>query len=301
MADLPAATTPDYRLLSGETAARGVRRVALGRIDSAQGHLRGAAGGDAAKAVHETRKDLKKLRSLLRLVRKPIGRKTYRRENRRFRDAAQLLGDARDAEVRLQTVAALRERYGEEVPADLDLAERLQRDLARESISEAAVEAALIAIGGGTETMSGLDLDREEGFDLLRAGIERSYRRGRSCLEAVERHPSPAAVHAWRKRVKDLWYHLRLLRDTWPAGIEGPEKEAHALADLLGDHHDLTILIEVLSGQEGDVAMRELAERRQGELLADALPLGRRLYAERPRRFADRLGSYWDAWAPPAG
>ena len=29
------------------------------------------------------------------------------------------------------------------------------------------------------------------------------------------RDPSPEHLHDWRKRVKDLWYHLRLLRDAW--------------------------------------------------------------------------------------
>ncbi len=39
-----------------------------------------------------------------------------------------------------------------------------------------------------------------------------------------------------------------------------------------------------------------LIERRQGELLAAALPLGARLYAETPSRFAARLQVYWRAW-----
>jgi hypothetical protein len=108
--------------------------------------------------------------------------------------------------------------------------------------------------------------------------------------------PQPEAVHEWRKRVKDLWYHLRLVRHSWPAAIKGPEKEAHALADLLGDHHDLTVLSAELADEGDEALLGALAERRQGELLADAIPLGRRLYAEKPKRFGRRLGSYWDAW-----
>ena len=103
-------------------------------------------------------------------------------------------------------------------------------------------------------------------------------------------------MHEWRKRVKDLWYHLRLLHDVWPAALAGPEQEAHALSDLLGDHHDLTVLIEELRDGEEERLVGELAERRQGELLAEAIPLGRRLYAEKPGRFGGRLEAYWGAW-----
>ena len=41
-----------------------------------------------------------------------------------------------------------------------------------------------------------------------------------------------------------------------------------------------------------------LAERRQGELIEEALPSGDRLYAETPRRFTERLAAYWDASHP---
>jgi hypothetical protein len=39
----------------------------------------------------------------------------------------------------------------------------------------------------------------------------------------------------------------------------------------------------------------EIAGRRAG-LQADALALGRRLYAERPGAFARRLEGWWEAW-----
>ena len=38
--------------------------------------------------MHEARKDMKKLRALLRLARGELGGQTYERENARFRDAA---------------------------------------------------------------------------------------------------------------------------------------------------------------------------------------------------------------------
>jgi CHAD domain len=90
-----------YRLREGEVVADGIRRIATGRADTAIDHLRNGVDEDFATAVHEARKDLKKLRSVIRFVREPLGDDVYRAENDRYRDAAQLLSGARDAEVKL--------------------------------------------------------------------------------------------------------------------------------------------------------------------------------------------------------
>ena len=65
---------------------------------------------DLAASIHGARKDLKKLRALLRLVREELGTALFKVENHRYRDAGQLLAGSRDAEVKLQTLIALRSR-----------------------------------------------------------------------------------------------------------------------------------------------------------------------------------------------
>src|SRR5438045_3466194 len=99
--------TRAYRLLPGEPMPDAVRRVALGRVNHALAQLDGKAESDSATAIHELRKDLKKLRSLLRLMRSQLGRETYRRENDALRQAGRRLSGARDAEVMLQTLEEL--------------------------------------------------------------------------------------------------------------------------------------------------------------------------------------------------
>ncbi len=300
-------TSRAYRLHDDEEPGEGIRRAARGRVETAVEQLRDEAGEDLATAVHDTRKDMKKLRSLLRLVRDDLGRERYRAESARYREAARLLSGARDAEVKLKTLAALREHYPDEAPPVEQLQDALETErdrLAGEAddpeVRERLDEAAEAIEEGGT------DVDAWEfghgGFDLMRPGLEREYRRGRRALRAVRRDPSAEAVHDWRKRVKDLWYHLRLLHEVWPATMKGAADEAHALSDLLGDHHDLTVLID--DGREqapDDPGLGELitlAERRQAELLAEALPMGERLYAEKPRRFGRRVARYWAVSRP---
>ena len=71
------------------------------------------------------------------------------------------------------------------------------------------------------------------------------------------------------------------------------------LADLLGDHHGLTVLHEDLKARKelSDKKMLMTAiERRQDKLLDGALDLGARLYAEKPKALLGRLSVYWESW-----
>jgi hypothetical protein len=138
-----------------------------------------------------------------------------------------------------------------------------------------------------------------DGFEALEGGLRRIYRRGRRAWRAVEDEPTTENLHEWRKRGKDHWYHLTLLRDSWPAVLGTTADEAHALSDRLGEDHDLAVL-HGWAHEHGSELERfdEAVERRRAELQADALTLGRRLYAERPRAFVARLAGYWLAWRP---
>jgi CHAD domain-containing protein len=80
-----------FRFTPGEPVPDEVRRVARGRIDHALDELRGRSDSSREEAVHEARKDMKKLRALLRLVRGELGDDVYRAENACFRDTARRL------------------------------------------------------------------------------------------------------------------------------------------------------------------------------------------------------------------
>ena len=60
-------------------------------MDDAIDQLRGEAGTEPAEAIDEARKDVKKIRSALRLVRDEIGDDVWRRENDHYRDVARKL------------------------------------------------------------------------------------------------------------------------------------------------------------------------------------------------------------------
>src|ERR1700730_2120460 len=89
-----------FTLLPGERLADGLRRMALGQLDLAIELLAGEDGGKPGeKAVHETRKALKRLRALLKLLEDELGEQIFARETAVLREAGRRLAAARDAEV----------------------------------------------------------------------------------------------------------------------------------------------------------------------------------------------------------
>ena len=83
--------------------------------------------------------------------------------------------------------------------------------------------------------------------------------------------------------------------------MRGHAEDAHRLADLLGDDHDLAVLRSTLVELDGQIPrdldpVLGLIEHRRAQLQTEAMFLGERLYAEKPKAFVRRLRRYWRAW-----
>jgi len=87
-----------------ESTAKGVRRLARGRIKQALGCLHDCR---QAEAIHCARKEIKKARAVLRLVRARIAKKRYCRQIDLLRKAAKNLAPVRDAHVNSRTLKDL--------------------------------------------------------------------------------------------------------------------------------------------------------------------------------------------------
>jgi len=293
-----------YRLSFADPVPNGVRQCAREQLADAVERLE-RASEDSVKAVHEARKDLKKTRALLRLVRPALGRSAYRLENDALRDIGLALSGARDADVRVATAQKLAEQAAGRLPADVF-----------DALREALVAQAAAANGEGGDAgrfapvierlhaaelrIEAWPLDAAD-WDTVVAGITRAYVRGREAFAVARAAPEPELLHAWRKRAKDLWYHQRLLGPAWPDLLEAQAEAAHGLSELLGDDHDLAVLDERLADDAPPLApvvdaqraeLRALIAHRSGELCAEAFRLGRRIYAEPPKAFTRRLARY---------
>ena len=97
-----------------ESPTRAVRRLSRERIGKALDYLRQC---DRLEAIHSVRKEIKKVRATLGLVRGKMGENTYRKRVKTLRAAAKRLQDPRDARVRPQALERLVEHFKNRLPA----------------------------------------------------------------------------------------------------------------------------------------------------------------------------------------
>lgn len=255
--------------------------------------------------MHDARKRLKKARAAVRLARADLGRDVQRTETAALGGAARRMSGVRDAHVLLETLAALDE-HATALPTaavgDLRAAlERRRDELHAAALQDGDVVGEVTAqIAAVRERAREWPL-RDEGFGSVAKSLQRIYRRGRGAMDAAVEQGDDESWHDWRKRVKDLWYALRILEPIAARQLKGMVAEADRLSEVLGDHNDIAVLGEALEEHAGALdkgqleLMRAAINRRRDELRLAAVPLGRRLYAEAPKRFVRRTRSYWKA------
>jgi CHAD domain-containing protein len=293
-------------LQPSESGTEGVRRIARAQIAKALSALDAKSLSD--ERVHAARKELKKARASVRLLRNALGEAVYNRENAALRDCARPLSRIRDGKVLVDTLDRLTERFG--AAADAIPLEALRRALVRQraGIRRATLKGTVAmtshreALRKAYERTARWPVGKR-GWSVVGAGFQRIYCKGRKALAASEADRTPTNLHEWRKQVKYFWHQLQALQPLWPGPIGELADQAHQLADYLGDDHDLSVLrAHVLESKEAfpNVGMRgallSLIDRRRTELRDKAIVLGRRLYQEKPAAIEARFSQYWRDW-----
>ncbi|MDQ2712877.1 MAG: CHAD domain-containing protein [Acidobacteriota bacterium] len=295
-----------YRLIASESVPEGIQRVVREEIRSATETLRKEAKGQRDEAVHEARKSIKKVRGVLRLVKPQLGQ-TYRQENTRFRDVGRQLSDLRDAAALLEVFDELTEKFkdvldSKGLKAVRQGLEQDKREIEQHLNAAKVVQRASAILHSAELRLTKWPL-REDGFHALAPGLKQTYRRGRRALKLAKKRETPGAYHDFRKRVKDHWYHVRLLEGVWTGVMEAHEKSLKDLETWLGDDHNLVVLREKLEANPDSyggeavvpVFLAVVAEH-QNQLRENSISLGERVYTERPSVFVHNIGKLWKTW-----
>lgn len=267
-----------------------VRSIAGEQIDKA---LDGAkSGDDFDKTVHALRRRCKKIRGLLRLVEPNF--EDFKAENSAVRDAADLLGGARDARVMVETLDSLTVA-GHTQRARSYLVDRADRSAsAFEDKDPLGRFANIFTELGGRAKHWSFDT---HGFGLVGEGLEKTYKAFLTDFDLAERNRDAVAMHEWRKRSKHHWYHVTLLVRSAPDLLEPRAKALDHLGEYLGDHHNLAVLQEALTRTSDEIGdsgpILAAIEKQQQELAGKAFALGRQLAAEKPRALHNRFEAYW--------
>jgi CHAD domain-containing protein len=268
-------------LLPGEPPAQGLRRMVLGQLDLAIEML--AADNSAtptAEAVHETRKALKRLRTLVKLLEDDLGAQAAASERAILRDAGRRLAGARDAEVMVSTLEALLQRHPRKLARRAGVRRLRGRLLAEREhatarlLADRVVRAQVVSdLRAVRARMAAWTPAGGSGIRSLEPALKRLYGQGRRRYVRASqgRGDRVTAMHRWRKSVKDLRYAAEALSRTHPAADKGAAaaaakviaragrrasqrsapgllpmiaRRADRLGERLGEEHDLVLLAE---------------------------------------------------------
>ena len=283
----------------------GIRKIVCKRIDKALAMLNGKNRSVSDKAVHDVRKRFKEIRGTLRLVRDELGEKTFRKENRAFRDAGRPLSELRDAKVLVDTLDNLLEHFQGRVkaqefaPLRRKLLEKRRQIRKKVLTQDHAVAEVVKEIREARKRVKKWPLENC-GWSAVEGGVERVYAQGRKAMTRARENPTDESLHEWRKRSKDLRYELELLEPLWRETIGALAEQARHLTDLLGEDHDLAVLGTLPPQLNADAPLDNelllaLINERRAALQREAFELGEKLYAETEKGFIKRLKDYWKA------
>lgn len=286
-----------------ESAMHGARRMLIESIDKATHMLQRRALTD--EPVHEARKQMKRMRAGLRLLREVLGETAYQRLNRSVRDAARPLTPLRDAKILRDALDKVLQQAGKSAQkgAASELRKIFQQEhrLSRGKLSSknlSTISTRLHELKQHLQSLADSRLDKANvGFALKRA-----YKKARRAFALAEQKPSNEHLHEWRKQVKYHFHQLEFIQPIKPKRIGATIKQAHQLADCLGDDHDLALLHEKIALHATQAQMpsdtaaliKEL-KRLRAKLQRKSYRLGKQLYADKPKQVAKKIEKYVDA------
>jgi CHAD domain-containing protein len=246
-------------------------------------------------AVHEARKQIKRARASLRLLRDAIGESAYRRANQRLRDAARPLSRVRDPKALLDVAeklcAGTKKSSRRAELASLEQALRSERRRLRQQLLEPG------RLQSVRRTLQTVRTDSRRWpaptEDSLCCAVERIYRKSRKAFARAETDQRDETLHESRKQTKYLSKALTVIAPNDRGRIAKRAKRAEAIADALGEDRDLALLRRKLvarprSGSTRRALVAGIDDRRT-KLQRTAAKKGRRLHRRKAKAFVGAL------------
>ncbi len=286
------AVTKELRAVTSPLA---INKLILRELDSVARELRkrDALNGDI---VHAARKTLKHARAGLRLLRDVFGQPFYAHENTQLRDTARSLGRLRDAQVLRDKLDGLLNNEKNAERRGLLLKQRQALNAGWHKLRNEAQRGETLnksaAIIEGVSARMRRQRLRSSEHSIVQTGLRRIYRKGRVALAETEADQlKDENLHALRKQAKYLGQAMKILAPAAHGRLANCIKRADAVAENLGDDHDLALLQAknaTLHVRLTETHESVLAHKRH-KLQKKALERARRLYREKPRGFLIRM------------
>ena len=223
-----------------------VRRAACAELDAASAGL--ASPPDRHKGVHDARKCLKRLRSLLLLIKPGLPEPLFVSLTDRVRNIARGLASARDAHALLDAIDKLETEVDDDGAPIVALRDWLhQRRQSAERNLEGTMSAdavgALLALRPAMANIAVYPDDLRP----VAKGLRDSYRDGRKAFARAFASGADEDFHDWRKTLQHHWRHMQLLTPCWPSELTARAELTRSLSQILGDDHDIALIQQLVS------------------------------------------------------
>lgn len=227
-----------------------IKPVLSGYIRESQSMLKlSDVPGEAV--IHDVRVDMKKLRSVLKLVAPQIDKISFDRDFLAFREVGRIMRLWRETSVHRKTLKELR-KENPGIFSKLNENERLSALMKKpEPIREQSEE-----MKSGLREIN--DLLTKAGFrlrfqsmnkfdpHLLLTELEITYNKVTEIYLTSRNSLKPDSLHEFRKKAKDFLYQIYFFRPLNPSVIKAVEKSLDSMTQNLGKYNDLTQLIKTL-------------------------------------------------------
>ena len=284
-------------LKTAESISDAVRRVCRRHAGSSLKCLRKAT---RPEAVHEARKEIKKLRAVFRLARGELAKADYRKISKAMRLAAKPMAALRDAQVKRLALETLAGKNAKQKFPDLSAAleknsRRKRRDFERHDLAAVAK----LILKKVCRQLGDLNLKRS-GTATPEQCLKKSYCRGQDAWRAASHDPTPENLHKWRRQTKHFWHQLQFLCPEWPVKTSAMVDELEKLGDELGDDHDL-VLLKQFAGEHGRRAgetseLNRLIDSRRKQLAEKFQRRGAQLFGKTAEETCAQLKRDWKTW-----
>lgn len=254
---------------------------------------RALADPEPDRAIHDFRKEMKRLRAFLRLVEPRFGgdAKALRKS---ARAAAKRIAQARDIKSMLDAV--------DDIKGESGLSEQIL-DKVRTALAPSSVSSEPQAFSNSDRAALAQEVKRwlsvianwsfaDIAAPALADALVEGYRRARKSRSQDWKEPEDDELHEFRRRIIDHRYQLELLLPLWPKTNDRID-EAQKLRDALGMHRDLSLLKSMTGkGKPLSRVRSKLAPAiatRQATPLARAAKLSAKFFKAKPAAFRTRL------------
>ncbi|AGS23442.1 CHAD domain-containing protein [Rhizobium etli] len=295
-----------YRIRPDADFTQAFRSIATEQLEGAITFLEERPDG-AHEAIHSFRKNLKRLRSLYRLVAREVP-DFQEQENARLRDAARALSAIRDAAALIGTAQYLQhsargKEEGEALGRIVIILEGRRDWMAK---AESGLQQRLMETPGvlkeAIAALDGVSFDgsHRKNARMLAKSWRRTARKAKAALARCHGDALAGDFHDLRKRTYDYRLYHALLRDIWPGAMKAKRDVAKELVEDLGHIHDLAVLCELVEAEpqlftrNDDLAhlldaiiFRQQEDRRQALLKAETV------FADDPDEESERIELLW--------